>query len=108
MTVKAAFAQWKGAFLLVVVATTRPALAQNEPRDGRDATAVTQSDGWQVSDHPLQISSPDVTTPDSPFQAIARTEQTLVPLPPAGWTGLVGLIGMGVFRARKAIRGMFS
>jgi hypothetical protein len=34
---------------------------------------------------------------------LAEPEQTLVPLPPAAWSGLAMLAGMGLFGCRKAV-----
>ena len=44
---------------------------------------------------------------DSTFHAFAVSEQTLIPLPAAEWSGLVGLVGLALVRARKSLRKMF-
>jgi hypothetical protein len=69
--------------------------------------------------HPTEVSLPDTTQPQiatqtrsysgsvSPSDALRATEQTLIPLPAAEWSGLAGLAGLALVRARKAFRKMF-
>jgi hypothetical protein len=35
-------------------------------------------------------------------------QSTIIPLPPAAWTGMAGLVGLGLIRARRKLRRFLS
>ena len=62
----------------------------------------------------LPLSLPDFASPtlsplpDDQAAAGAPAAQTVIPLPPAAWTGLVGLATLGVASCRKSLRRFLS
>jgi len=66
------------------------------------------NDAWLPQPtHSAAIRSQSGDSADSTFHAFAVSEQTLIPLPAAEWSGLVGLVGLALVRARKSLRKMF-
>ena len=81
-------------------ATTQP-IAQLHP-------AKLPDDAWLLRPSHSMGGRPAAVEPaDSTFHAFAVSEQTLIPLPAAEWSGLVGLVGLALVRARKSLRKMF-
>jgi len=75
------------------------------------ARAQERHDVWVFADdHAIAPAARPaaVTSPEQPLQAMAFTEQTLIPLPSPEWSGLAGLAGLALIRARKSLRRMFS
>ena len=70
---------------------------------------VLANDAWltRLPDPPSARTSIDRVV-ESDFHAFAASEQTLIPLPSAEWSGLVGLAALAVVRARKALRRILS
>jgi hypothetical protein len=80
--------------------------AEHEMTQIQDTTVA--DDAWLPRPtHSAAIRSQPGDSADSTFHAFAVSEQTLIPLPAAEWSGLVGLVGLALVRARKSLRKMF-
>jgi len=105
---------------LYVLALAIPANASQDKKEwdrlaiqlGCDKTLQTSAQAnrtvWTVHQDPDSntLLNP-VPAPDRPLQAFAQSEQTLIPLPSGELTGLAGLAGLALVRARKTLRRFF-
>ena len=63
---------------------------------------------WLARDTDIApVVRPAAAEGEDPLRAFTLSEQTLIPLPAAEWTGLAGLLGLAAVRARKALRRIF-
>lgn len=58
----------------------------------------------QIDSVPAPILAPTTGLPATG----SDRQPTVIPLPPAAWTGMFGLAGLGLMRSRRAIRKFFS
>ena len=102
---------------IMMIATAAPAVASQTDHVNwkqlcdevvpAEARAQEHRDVWVFADdHAMAPAArPASITPTDPhLQPMAFTEQTLIPLPSPEWTGLAGLAGLALLRARKAFR----
>ena len=76
--------------------------------------AISLNSAARAATNDLTLSLPDFSStvvapfPDQTTPAAAADTQTVIPPPPAAWTGMFGLGALGVARCRKSLRRFLS
>jgi hypothetical protein len=79
--------------------------AQERAQKHQDVWVFADDHAFSPVARPASVTA---TAADQHLQPMAFTEQTLIPLPSPEWTGLAGLAGLALIRARKTFRRIFS
>jgi hypothetical protein len=85
-----------------------PVRQTDQPAETALAPTQISNNAWLAPANAPSQAYPFQQPPQSTFQMIRDTDRTMVPLPSGEWTGLACLIGLALFRGRKAIWKMLS
>ena len=119
MKEKRALAHWMGTIALLAMAIGAPALGATVDFAATGGVLVPgdveqtlnpdadQASPWLRTEAPSSAAV-ETASAQTPLQAIAQTEQTLIPLPAPAWTGLAGLGTLAACRARKTLLRMLK
>jgi hypothetical protein len=95
--------------VLAVCVASRAFAAENNP-----APAPSDENSARIVDVRPLVFDPTLLPAAQPTPALHSVldnndpHSTLIPLPPAAWTGMAGLVGLGLIRARRRVRRFFS